>query len=376
MSTGAHPLQTLLEAGVREGSFPAAQATVLHRGRLLFEGSSGDATDETVFDLASVTKVATTAIFLALRERGTLGPETSLGALLPTAVAPHLTLEDLLFHRSGLPAWRPFFAHPEAMPAVLASGRSPDAFDRSRGAVIDAALATAPAAPVGARAVYSDVGFILLGEALSRAAGLPLTQLFEVAVAGPLKRALAYRPLGLPSGTQPALQIAPTGTQRPRPPAPGQEGSFSLETVAPETVAGEVDDDNAWAMGGVAGHAGLFGTSAALAGFGQAILEERGGAGRLASPELWAPAFTRDPRTPNSERTLGFDTVSPGGSSAGRFMSSEAVGHLGFTGTSLWIDPARELVVALLTNRTLLGRDNHGIKTFRPRFHDAVAAIL
>ena len=377
MSRTLHPLQELLECGVRERCFPAAQATVLHRGQTLFEGAAGEATRGTVFDLASVTKVATTALYLALRQRGTLEAETRIGALLPAAVAPQLTLEDLLYHRSGLPAWRPFFAHPEAMPAVLASGRSRDVFAGSRRAVVEGALATRPEGPVATRAVYSDVGFILLGEALSIAAGQPLEQLFEAAVVEPLGLSLGYRPLGLPvSDTQPDLQLAPTGTQRPRPPAPGQEGSFSAEVVAPETTAGEVDDDNAWAMGGVAGHAGLFGTSNALAAFGQAILEERGGAGRLASPGLWTPAFTRDPLTPNSERTLGFDTVSPGGSSAGQSMSSEAVGHLGFTGTSLWIDPARELVVALLTNRTLLGRDNLGIRSFRPRFHDAVAALL
>src|SRR5690606_38040395 len=258
MNSAAHPLQALLDAGVREGSFPAAQATVLHRGRVLFEASSGEATAETVFDLASVTKVATTALFLALRERGTIGADTTLGALLPAAVAPHLTLEDLLFHRSGFPAWRPFFAHPAAMPAVLGSGRSAAAFERSRRVVIDAALATPPETPVGSRAVYSDVGFILLGEALSVAGGQPLAELFDAVVARPLKLELAYRPLGTPvTGFQPSLRIAPTGIQRPRPPAPGQEGSYLLASVAPETAAGEVDDDNAWAMGGVAGHAGL-----------------------------------------------------------------------------------------------------------------------
>lgn len=377
MSTEPHPLQALLDAGVREGHFPAAQATVLHRGRTLFEGAAGDAQLQTVFDLASVTKVATTALFLVLRERGTLRPDAPVGSLLPHAVASQLTLEDLLFHRSGLPAWRPFFAHPDAMPAALASGRTAEAFERSRRTVIDAALATAPEAPVGVRAVYSDVGFILLGEALAAAGGEGLAPLFQAAVADPLRLPLSFRPLGCPvAGPQAPVELALTGTQRPRPPAPGQEGSFSLASVADETTAGEVDDDNAWAMGGIAGHAGLFGTSTALARFGQAILEERGGAARLASPELWAAAFTRDPLTPGSERTLGFDTVSPGGSSGGRFMSSQAVGHLGFTGTSLWIDPARELVVALLTNRTLLGRDNLGIQVFRPRFHDAVAAIL
>ena len=129
-------------------------------------------------------------------------------------------------------------------------------------------------------------------------------------------------------------------------------------------------------MDGVAGHAGLFSTAADVARFGQRVLEELQGARRLAPPELWLQALERDPATPGSERALGFDTASPEGSSGGRFMSSRAVGHLGFTGCSLWIDPERELVVSLLSNRVLTGRSNLAIRAFRPRFHDCVATLL
>jgi CubicO group peptidase (beta-lactamase class C family) len=137
-----------------------------------------------------------------------------------------------------------------------------------------------------------------------------------------------------------------------------------------------VDDDNAWAMDGVAGHAGLFSTAQDVAHFGQAVLEELEGAGRLAPPESWQRALTREATVPGSTRALGFDTPSAEGSSGGRHLSARAVGHLGFTGTSLWVDPARALVVALLSNRTLPGRHNLGIRDFRPRFHDCVAALL
>lgn len=389
------PLEALLDEGREAGVFSQAQASVWHRGRPLFvEGAAGTDRD-TLFDLASVTKVATTCVFLALRARGLLKADTPVGALLPEVVSPSITLEDLLFHRSGLPAWRPFFALPAAMPAVFAAGGGEAAFEASRRAVIAAAGALPPETPVFTRAVYSDVGFILLGEALAAAAGLPLDRAFQELVAAPLGVALHYRRLGVrglrglgavgprvgdpgssaatvSASSEPGIAI--TGTLRPRPPAPGQEGTFSLAAV--DDVPGDVDDDNAWAMDGVAGHAGLFGTGESLGRFGQLLLEELEGAGRLAPATLWSQARLRDPHTPGSERTLGFDTVSASGSSAGRFMSTRAIGHLGFTGTSLWIDPERALVVALVTNRTWRGRDPAAIRAFRPRFHDCVAAIL
>lgn len=389
MSGGMGP-QELLDAGRDTGVYAHAQASVWHHGQVLFEGAATGTSRALCFDLASVTKIGTTCAFLALRARGVLGPGTRLGALLSNVAAPDLTLEDLLFHRSGLPAWRPFFAAPEAMPAIIARGGGAEAFSRSREAVLAAVRGTPAEAPVATRAVYSDVGFILLGEALAAAAGMPLEQVFRECVAEPLGLPLDYRRLttlgerrapgmadddraaeatGLDAGG-----FAITGTQRPRPPAPGQEGLFDVAPIGDR--AGEVDDDNAWAMAGIAGHAGLFGTGAQLGRLGQAILEELDGAGRLAPAELWAHVRTRDPLTPGSERTLGFDTASPAGSSGGRFMSPQAIGHLGFTGTSLWIDPARALVVALVTNRTWRGRDPRAIRAFRPHFHDCVAAQL
>jgi CubicO group peptidase (beta-lactamase class C family) len=149
---------------------------------------------------------------------------------------------------------------------------------------------------------------------------------------------------------------------------------------------GEVDDDNAWVMDGVGGHAGLFGTAVDVAAFGRAVLDERAGAGRLARPDHWAAALRRDTATLGSTCALGFHSRVPGDpegeSSAGRLVGAEppgAVGHLGFTGTSLWVDLGRSLVVALCTNRTAgpLGRRESRIRDFRPRFHDmAVEASI
>jgi len=155
---------------------------------------------------------------------------------------------------------------------------------------------------------------------------------------------------------------------RPRPPAPGQEGLW--EIAAQASAKGEVDDDNAWALDGVSGHAGLFATAADVASFGQAVLEGRVGR---------SDRFGRD-STPASTRARGFDTPSAAGASCGprfgRAGPRGAIGHTGFTGTSLWIDLDRALVVALLTNRVALGRANMKIREFRPRFHDAVLDAL
>jgi CubicO group peptidase (beta-lactamase class C family) len=133
----------------------------------------------------------------------------------------------------------------------------------------------------------------------------------------------------------------------------------------------EVDDDNAWCLDGVSGHAGLFGTALDVARFGQAVLE-----GRWTPPTPWA----RDASTPGSTRAFGFDTPSLEGSSCGGRFGRRgplgAIGHLGFTGTSLWIDLDRHLVVAFLTNRVALGRANIRIREFRPRVHDAVLDAL
>jgi CubicO group peptidase (beta-lactamase class C family) len=247
----------------------------------------------------------------------------------------------------------------------------------ARNQVVEAAASTRSSS--NRSPVYSDVGFILLGEALSKLSGLALDALFTEKVASRLGLTSHYRRL---SEAKPMVDpIAPTGTTRPREPAPGQENLWS---IAPQkSFAGEVDDDNAWAMDGVAGHAGLFGTAADVAKFGQAILDEVGGAAKLAPKERWELALSPDSTTAGSTRALGFDTalqIDPAiESSAGRYIGRlppGAVGHLGFTGVSLWIDLARRLVVALCTNRTLHGRKNLQIRQFRPKFHDAVVECM
>jgi CubicO group peptidase (beta-lactamase class C family) len=394
--TGPARLQALLDEGVAAGIFPCAAAVVLHRGRPVFEGAAGGATPGTVFDLASLTKVlATTATFMALWRDGGVAPETPVKRVLPEAASrAGTTVADLLMHRAGLPAFLPLFASVlRGTPALFEPGCPPAVRAAARAQVVASALAVAPTAPPGARYEYSDLGFIVLGELLARVAGRAFDSLFIERVARPLGLSARFHrlstpeasvlPVATPGDSSGRLAIAPTGRTRPREPAPGQEGLW--EPFAPyPSPAGEVDDDNAFVMDGVAGHAGLFGTVADVAAFGRAVLDDWAGAGRLAPAGHWAAALQRDMSTPGSTRALGFDTRLPsdpaGESSAGRRLGSHppgAVGHTGYTGTSLWIDLGRSLVVALCTNRTAgpRGRAEDRIREVRPRFHDAAVEV-
>jgi CubicO group peptidase (beta-lactamase class C family) len=333
---------------------------------------------DTPFDLASLTKVmCTTTLFLRAWGQGRAGPSTPLARLFPGTPAAEagVTMADLLYHRSGLPAWLPYFAR--VMPAV------PELFDPStpratweevRAEVRKAVLSCGLRRPRGAEAVYSDVGFLQLGFALEELLGAPLDALFAEHVAGPLGLAASFRRV---TARLPGEDVPRTGSTRPREPAPGQESMWTPFPVR-SGHPGEVDDDNAWVLDGVAGHAGLFGSASDVARFGQAVLDELAGAGRIAPAPLWSLALAKDLQVPGSSRALGFDTPAPA-SSAGTLVGNVppgAVGHTGFTGTSLWVDVGRQLVVALVTNRTAHGRHNLALRDFRPRFHDAVVRAL
>lgn len=430
-------LQRLLEDSVRQGLIPTAQAVVLHEGRVVFLGGAGGTDASSRYDLASLTKVlGPTALFLSLWSNGQLGPQTPIARFYPKSAlaAAGATVGDLLFHRSGLPAWQPFFGPLlHAVPELLDPACPPQVRAEVREEVVRAAvLQTLERAP-GEACVYSDLGFIVLGEILGRVTERSLDALVEERIARPFGLELRYHRLTRMSAE--AARAVPTGTERPRPPAPGQDHAWKDVPPVPSRP-GEVDDDNAWVMDGVAGHAGLFGTAEAVARFGQAVLDGFRNGNALGPAPLWQMLLTRDRTVEGSTRTMGFDTPSgrtnppvhpelvegsaghganlrqavalgdptaetskvgtltlrraqgergdshlsaPSISSAGRYLGDRtpgAVGHLGFTGTSLWIDLARGLVVSLLTNRTLPGRDALGIRELRPRFHDAVVEAL
>ncbi len=376
-------LSALLDDAIRREVAPAAQACAIAEGEVIHRSSHGaipgaPTSDETLFDIASVTKVmATTSLAFALLSRQIIELEDRALRWLPELAGSHkaeIRIRHLLAHTSGLPAWLPLFAEARA---EVDSARSDAERRQRRRQIIDRAAAAPLEQRPGERCIYSDLGFILLGELLARAAGAPLDLLFSREIAGPFGlSSTSYRPLPL-SPAEPRAPIAPTGTCRPRPPAPGQERYFPgwREPASPE-APGEVDDDNAWAMGGVAGHAGLFSTAEDVARWGAAILLERQGARRLGPPGLLAELLRPDPHR-GPVRALGFDLPGGEGSSAGSRLGRAgplgAAGHLGFTGCSIWIDFDRRLSVALLTNRVYPSRaDPRGIQALRPAFHDAV----
>jgi len=337
----------VLRTAIRERAFPAASLSITQGGKLVawkafghftYAADSAEATPTSIFDLASLSKVAaTTAMAMVLFERGLLDLEAPVAAIVPefsqnSAQRREVTLHMLLAHSSGLPAYEKLFLRAPAREELLA-----------------AAFATPLTADPGTRAEYSDIGFIVLGIALERLADETLERFCQREVFGPLGMA----------------------TSTFNPPASWRSGIPPTEDdhcFRHRVIQGEVQDENASVLGGVAGHAGLFGAAQDLAIYANALLH---GGRLLVRPETLA-LFTRRERTPaGTSRALGWDTPSfP--SQSGNYFSADSFGHLGYTGTSLWIDPQRQLSITLLTNRTWPDCGNHAIKQVRPRFHDAV----
>jgi len=381
-------LAAALEQARREGVAPALSAVVLREGRCVHASCHGEIPapaprplrPDDLFDVASLTKVMATATLAAqLVGEGRLELDRPVAAALPGfggAGKEAITARHLLAHASGLAWWRPYhalaLADPVARAAFLPSAARPGreglrpAFLRGRALVREAVLAERPERPPGEQAVYSDPGFLALGFLLEACSGQPIARLAEERV---------FRPLGLGAtffldGAEPAqVEAAAAG----RAFAPTERCA-----LRGEVSQGTVHDDTCWAMGGAAGHAGVFSTAREVASLGQAWLDAIHGRPAIVPAEV-ARAFAARDGTPGSTRALGWDTPSAEGSSLGARLGRAgrgAIGHLGFTGTSLWVDLERAVVVALLTNRVHPTRENERIRAFRPRFHDAVAEAL
>jgi CubicO group peptidase (beta-lactamase class C family) len=381
-------VEGILEEGRRAGVAPALSAAVYRGGALAHASWHGELPApaaralrrDDLFDVASLTKVmATTTLVAQLAAEGALSLEERAAARLPgfgERGKEPVTIRRLLAHSSGLPRWRPYFELAAADPVARATFLPPDErppwralagpFARGRQLVRAAVLAEPLEHPPGERAVYCDPGFLALGFLLEEVSGAPLARLAERRV---------FAPLGLTStffldGLAPDEALAR---------ASGREFVPTERCEHRHEVnQGAVNDDNAWAMGGAAGHAGVFSTALDVAALGQAWLDALCGR-RSIVPADAAEEFARRDPTPGTTRALGWDTPSAEGSSLGTRLGRRgwgAIGHLGFTGTSLWIDRNREVVVALLTNRVHPSRENELIRAFRPRFHDAVAEAL
>jgi serine-type D-Ala-D-Ala carboxypeptidase len=332
--------------GVLAGGAVVAQESL---GRFAYEGNAPAVTAETVFDVASLTKVvATTATAMLLRQRGLLDLETPLGELLPGFVvgrpavehARQVRLHHLLAHSSGLPGYVEFFR----------TAGTPAALFR---ACLELPLEAEP----GARAEYSDPGFILLGKALEVLTGEYLAPWVQREVFAPLRMA--------------ATGFCPASSVRAAIP-PTEEDT----TLRFRRIQGEVQDENAWLLKGAAGHAGLFSNVPDLLRFAGEVLNAVSSRGGCAFETATVEEFATRQGPEGSSRALGWDTPS-GNSSSGRHFSKRSIGHLGYSGCSLWIDLEAGIAVALLTNRTWPNRSADSarlIKEVRPAFHDAVRA--
>jgi serine-type D-Ala-D-Ala carboxypeptidase len=311
-------------------------------GRFTYDPNSPQVKPDTVFDLASVSKVvATTSMAMVLYQRGLLDLEAPVVAVVPEfgrnkPRCRDVTFRMLLAHSSGLPAYEKLFLRAPTREELLA-----------------AAFGTSLIADPGARAEYSDIGFIILDIALERIADETLDRFCQREIFGPL--GMTQTTFNPPAPSRAA--IPPTADD---------------QTFRHRVIQGEVQDENAGVLGGVAGHAGVFSSAADLAVFAHAMLS---GGRPILRPETLALFTQRESSPAGTSRALGWDTPSSP-SQSGKYFSPRSFGHLGYTGTSLWIDPERQLSVTLLTNRTWPDCQNQAIKEVRPRFHDAVVKAL
>jgi CubicO group peptidase (beta-lactamase class C family) len=321
---------------------PAAQLVVeAGAGRVVdvAVGDAGDGRDDPVttdtrFDLASITKVVTAIAFLRLVEDGTADIDGAVRDVFPSAFGADRSV--------GRITWRNLLAHNSGLPADVDLKGARDVADARA-----ITLTISPEGPPGEHVVYSDIGFMLLGFAVEALVGAPLDDAVRRLVLDPLGLArMTYLPVSTDSVAQ--TEVCPWRRYRLR---------------------GEVHDEKAAALGGVAGHAGLFGTAHDVAVLGRCLLE---GGAPLLRPATVSEMLREQARDGEVRRGLGVSLWSPDPDTTGHPFGARSFGHTGFTGTSLWVDPERRLVAALLTNTLSRGREDHGFWAARIAIHRAI----
>jgi CubicO group peptidase (beta-lactamase class C family) len=347
------PAYRWLHGAVAERHFPGGALAVGHKnllalhpfGKFGYDAKATTTKPDTIYDAASLTKPVVTATLLAmLAESGEIDVDAPIARYLPECASganpawrARITIRHLLTHTSGLPAHRKYFQ-------TL----------KSRRAIISAALAEPMEYEPGAQSVYSDVGFIALGEIVERVTGLPIDQLADDRIFAPLGMVNSFfkPPKTLLARVAPVSDDALRGKPLQR---------------------GAVHDDNARAMGGVAPHAGMFSTAGDLAVFCQMLLNGGIYTHRRLLRRESVEQFTMASPLSGNTRTLGWMAPTQP-SSSGRYYSARGFGHLGFTGTSIWIDPEKQLFVVLLTNRVNPSKEK--IRDLRAALHNAVVEAL
>jgi CubicO group peptidase (beta-lactamase class C family) len=361
---GLEAVDEIVAAAVSDRAFPGGvlavgrDGTLVHLaafGHLSYDPAAAVVATDTLYDLASLTKVVvTTTLSMILLDEGKLDLDARVHDYFPAFSGPakeRVTVRHLLTHSGGLQWWAPLYKEVKGKKAYLER-------------IVAMDLAYEP----GAKTVYSDLGIILLGDILERVSGIAFEDLARKRVLQPLAMKDAqYRP-----PAELLSRIAPTEND----PWRGR------------VVRGEVHDENALALGGVAPHAGLFASASDLAHLAEMLLDGGSFGGRRIVSRAAVELFTARAGVPASSRALGWDTPTdesghrsstrgePGFSSAGSLLSARSFGHTGFTGTSMWMDPERGLYVILLTNRVNPTRENNAIGQVRAQVADAVVRAL
>ncbi len=364
-----------MEAAAQRGVFPGAVLLVRDGANVFYvrafgqrqiEPAPAPMEEETIFDVSSLTKAlaTTTAVMLLVRD-GKVGVDDRVTRFLHNFGVygkTHITLRHLLSHSSGLAATRPYYKD------ILHMERRGEKINflgssAAKEYVYQQISRERPEASPGVRAVYSDLGFMLLGALLELATATTLDRFCHARI---------FRPLGM--GSTSFIDLALVRSRRI---VPSTDMIASTERCPwrQRVLCGEVHDDNAFAMGGVAGHAGLFASARDIDTLLCRLRACWNGEDDFIPPAIVRQFWSRD-GTPGSTWTLGWDTPSPTGSAAGRQFSATTVGHLGFTGTSLWMDLERQRHVILLSNRVHPSRENNLIRDFRPLIHDLINEAL
>lgn len=370
---GAYTPKQLQE---KEHVFPGAVLLVGRRGKVLYERAVGCRTIlpevtpmqvDTVFDISSLTKViVTTTLVMQLVDKGQLQIDQALARIFQTFSTGNkakMTVRHLLAHTSGYPAYIPFYKKIAELNEGKRSGimctRSAVEY------VYNEIFRTNLDSPPGLRVEYSDVGFMLLAFVVETiCGGVALDKLAQEKI---------FKRLGMKStGYIELSKLRSRGLE----PVTDMIAATVNCPWRKRLICGEVHDENAWAMGGVAGHAGVFSTARDIHKFSSEMMNCWNGWGSFIKKETVRKFWQRDESVQNSSRALGWDMPSGEESSAGKYFSREGVGHLGFTGCSLWMDPKLELDIILLSNRIHPNVDNENIKKFRPFIHDLILEAL
>jgi len=354
-------VDTLMHKGISDKVFPGAVLLISRKDSILFKKAYGYANiftkrpmaEDTIFDLASLTKpLATTLAIMNLVQTNKLDLEQSLGSILPKfkkTEKEQIKIKHLLSHTSGLPDYRPYYKKLAKLP--MGSRKT---------ALMDLINREPLIYQTGKKDLYSDLGFMILRQVVEYISGKQLGRFADEVV---------YKPLASDAGR--GLFFADTDLRL----EPERYAATEFCPWRNILLEGVVHDENAYVMGGVDGHAGLFGTAGGIYNLLSALLFEYNGfsSTHFFKKDLLKIFFKRQD---NTEKALGFDTPALNHSSCGDIFSKKSVGHLGFTGTSFWMDLEKSVIVLLLTNRIHPSRDNTKIKAFRPEIHNVIMKSL